>query len=86
MNGEILSLNALDYLKSGYILYLIIDNTKFKFKYFKNKIYIVSNNISQIINEYMFKSLYKDSKFYLDDENIEEIDIKKDEEYYSWPK
>ena len=37
------------------------------------------------LNEYSFKEIYHDCLFQLDTENEEEtVDMKKDEEYYSW--
>ena len=76
---------ALSLLKSGYYLYSIIENIKYNFKFFNNLIYISSDNLYIKMDEYQFVETYKDNIFQLN-ENVEEIDILKDEEYYSWRK
>ena len=76
---------ALSLLKSGYELYSIIDNIKYSFKYYSSLIHIHSQNIYLKIDEYQFLDSYKDNNFFYE-ENIEEIDLLKDKEYYSWRK
>ena len=76
---------ALSLLKSGYFLYSIIDGVKYEFRYMNNLIYISSDNIHIKVDEYKFLEVYENNQFQLI-ENNEEIDILKDEEYYSWRK
>ena len=85
MNDKISIYSALSFLKSGYKLYSIIDETKFIFKYLNNIIYVNSNNLYIKMNEYKFLELYSNSTFFVFDD-VEEIDIEKDKEYYSWAK
>lgn len=84
--NELISTNiALSLLKSGYKLYSIIDNEKYVFKYLNEIIYVHSNNLFIKMNEYKFLELYSNSTFFVFDD-IEEIDVEKDKEYYSWAK
>ena len=84
--NELISTNiALSLLKSGYKLYSIIDNEKYVFKYLNEIIYVHSNNLFIKMNEYKFLELYSNSSFFVFDD-IEEIDVEKDKEYYSWAK
>ena len=69
----------------GYKLYSIIDNEKYVFKYLNEIIYVHSNNLFIKMNEYKFLELYSNSTFFVFDD-IEEIDVEKDKEYYSWAK
>ena len=85
MNDKISIYSALSFLKSGHKLYSIIDEKKFIFKYLNNIIYVNSNNLYIKLNEYKFLELYSNSTFFVFDD-VEEIDIEKDKEYYSWAK
>lgn len=76
---------ALKLLKAGYNLYTINNHIREEFSIKDSYIIIKSENKSIKINSYDFLSIYKDTFFYIkDDESIETVDIKKDEEYYSW--
>lgn len=75
---------ALLYLKANHKLYMIFKNEKIFVTYINLKV-IISSNCSTIrINPYEFETVYKDAKFYLLDNEEEEVDITKDKEYYSW--
>ena len=76
---------ALRYLKASYHLYTIIDKKEEDFFYLDETIFVKSELKSFKIKEYDFLSLYQDCTFYVLEENNEDtVDIKKDEEYYSW--
>ena len=51
----------------------------------QDKILSKTEESSITLDEQMFASLYEDALFYvLPEEEEETVDIKKDEEYYSW--
>ncbi|MCR4698107.1 MAG: hypothetical protein K5762_01945 [Bacilli bacterium] len=76
---------ALKYLKASYHLYSIINKKEEDFFYLDDSILVKSELKSFKIKEYDFLSLYKECTFYLlEDNNEETVDVKKDEEYYSW--
>lgn len=76
---------AIQYLKAGYHLYSIIDRKEERFFLKNGRILISSANKTISIDCYAFKNLYQNSLFHiLDDSNEDTVDIKKDEEYYSW--
>lgn len=86
MNRDKLNIKeAIKYLKASYQLYAIIDKKEERFLFLNNS-FIIKNDQKNIkLNEYEFSNLYKDTYFYLiENENEETVDIKKDEEYYSW--
>lgn len=84
-NEKLNSREALRYLKAGYHLYTYKENKKEDFFFREEKIFLSDENKSLKINQYDFLSLYENSSFFLsDDENEEAVDMKKDEEYYSW--
>lgn len=71
---------ACDYLKIG----LIVTDFNSCFKDVKGRV-MIKNDSSRFTLEYKeFLNLYKDSKFAILDEGEEVIDVKKDEEYYSF--
>lgn len=76
---------ALKLLKAGYTL-ITTNNHMIEEFYLSNSSIIIKNENKTIkLNIYDFSSIYKDSLFYIkDDETTEIVDIKKDEEYYSW--
>mgnify|MGYP006903497510 CR=1 FL=1 len=77
--------DALKYLKAGYHLYSVKGKKKEDYVYLNGKIFLSDENKSVQLGEYDFLSLYEDTSFFLsEDENEEVVDIKKDEEYYSW--
>lgn len=77
---------ALSMMKAGYPFLSIIQKKKTAFFYRKNKVHVLSDNGGIVLSDLEFLSLYSESVFYLDREAMEEetVDIKKDEEYYSW--
>lgn len=77
---------AIRLIKGGYPIIAVIDRKKYAFSYTDNKVHVLSDNGGMTLSEPDFLSLYQDSLFYLDQEAMEEetVDIKKDEEYYSW--
>lgn len=76
---------AVKYLKAGYQLKSIINKETDFFCYRDKTIYIISEKKSIQLNEFSFMELYNDSTFEIVEEKHEEtVDIKKDEEYYSW--
>lgn len=82
MLDKVLNINeALIALNEGYILK---DITNKLFKYKNKKILIKGDNLSCLLPLEEFKELYFDSKFVIFDDNEENIDLKKDEEYYSF--
>ena len=76
---------ALKYLKAGYHLYALPQGRKVLFLRLQDKILSKTEESSITLDEQMFASLYEDALFYvLPEEEEENVDIKKDEEYYSW--
>ena len=76
---------ALKYLKAGYHLYALLQGRKVLFLRLQDKILSKTEESSITLDEQMFVSLYEDALFYvLPEEEEETVDIKKDEEYYSW--
>ena len=72
---------ALQLLKDKIVLKDIQSN---RFIYKKKRIYVYSTNSSYNLNEEDFLSLFKDSKFIIEDFEEEIIDLEKDKEYYSF--
>ncbi|MFA6829500.1 MAG: hypothetical protein WCR67_02195 [Bacilli bacterium] len=78
---------AIKLLKGGYPLASIIRNQQYSFRFSKDGKFRVTGDFSGLVlSEYDFESLYKDSVFFIDYESMDEetVDMKKDEEYYSW--
>lgn len=85
LENQLLINEALSFLKKHYVLFANVQNIKTYFYYKNNFVRVVSANSSFNLSEDDFFSLYKDSKFYLiEDNNSVEIDVEKDKEYYSW--
>lgn len=75
---------ALEYLKDSYII-VSFENHITTYFYKKNdNIVVTSANLKINISEKDFLKTYKDSKFSLIENDDSYIDLKKDEEYYSW--
>ncbi len=84
-NDKINQDKAMSYLKAGYHLVSIIGKREVRFSYSQGKILVFGEEHFLSLNEYSFKEIYHDCLFQLDTENEEEtVDMKKDEEYYSW--
>ena len=82
MNKEILNIEeAYILLKEGLVL---MDAKKSYFKLSKKRIVIKGENATYSLMIKEFLDLYKDSKFIVLDYNEDSIDLKRDEEYYSF--
>jgi hypothetical protein len=77
---------ALVMMKAGYHLEAKIDRQVEDFYFNDDHVYVLADNKVIKINEYEFLDLYGKTSFQLADEQNDEetIDMKKDEEYYSW--
>lgn len=75
---------ALLYLKANHKLYMFLKSEKVFVTYINSKVVISSKYSTIRINPYEFEEVYKESKFYLIENEEEEVDISKDKEYYSW--
>lgn len=74
---------ALEYLKDNYVVVSFNNATTYFYKK-KDKIIIITPNLKLKVNEKDFIETYKNNRFSLVEENDSSIDLKKDEEYYSW--
>lgn len=82
MEKEYLDINAaILYLKEGLV---VIDNFQSRYKLVNDRVIIKSDNSRFNLEIKEFMSLYKNSKFLLLEETEQVIDLKKDEEYYSF--
>lgn len=86
MENESLEIDtAIKYLQAGYHLYAIVDKKEERFYKKENRILISSFNKAVFLDVYAFRSLYDKVKFHILDDSAEDaVDMKKDEEYYSW--
>ena len=77
---------ALTLLKGGYLLKLVFKDREYQVYFHKGKIHLKNETEGLCIQEYEFTSLYQDCRFYIDHSSMDEetVDMKKDEEYYSW--
>ena len=77
---------ALALLKGGYPLKLIFRDREYRLYFHKGKVHLKNETEGLSISEYEFSSLYQGCRFYIDHESMDEetVDMKKDEEYYSW--
>lgn len=77
---------ALTLLKGGYRLKLVFKDREYQVYFHKEKVHLKNESEGLAISEYEFSSLYEDCFFQIDHESMDEetVDIKKDEEYYSW--
>lgn len=77
--------SALPFLKGGYTLLSLIEEEVSSFTFEEDKVVIKSESKTLILNEYQFVEIYSDTLFEREEEeDQEEVDPKKDEEYYSW--
>lgn len=72
---------AIVILKNGLV---VVDLHNTRFKFIKENIIIKNDNARYVLNESEFLNLYKNSKFYILEDNDAIIDSQKDEEYYSF--
>ena len=85
MDNQLTILEALVLLKKHMLLVANVQNSKSYFFMKEKYICVLTNNSSFKLKEEDFLDLFKDTKFYIkDDENSIDIDIEKDKEYYSW--
>lgn len=75
---------AIKLLKDGEILVNKKQNKLTYFAFKKDKIHCQNSSLSFNISIQDFKSIYKDAIFYIYNFEDNSIDLKKDEEYYSW--
>ncbi len=75
---------AISFLKEGKIILFFSDKSKYLASLKRQKIFIMSKNLTYYLTLKDFEELYQDASFYLYEESDETIDIKKDEEYYSY--
>lgn len=75
---------AISFLKEGKIILFFSDKSKYLASLKRQKIFIMSKNLTYHLPLKDFEELYQDASFYLYEESDETIDIKKDEEYYSY--
>lgn len=77
-------IEAISFLKEGKIILFFSDKSKYLASLKRQKIFIMSKNLTYYLTLKDFEELYQDASFYLYEESDETIDIKKDEEYYSY--
>lgn len=77
-------IEAISFLKEGKIILFFSDKSKYLASLKRQKIFIMSKNLTYYLSLKDFEELYQDASFYLYEESDETIDIKKDEEYYSY--
>ena len=76
---------ATRYLKAGYRLKSIIDRKEEYFVMRNDIVFVLAEQKGIKLDLYTFADLYKDCVFEkVEVEEEETVDIKKDEEYYSW--
>lgn len=75
---------AISFLKEGKIILFFSDKSKYLASLKRQKIFIMSKNLTYYLSLKDFEELYQDASFYLYEESDETVDIKKDEEYYSY--
>ena len=75
------SKTALGYLEAGYVL---SDAKHNSFRYYEGHVWVSSENASYKLTQESFEELFSQTSFRIDEEKTgeEEIDVKKDEEYY----
>ena len=85
MNELEYSLEEMLPLLKNHIIFFSISEGRKKYFHYYNKLILVLDGKSRYklkIDD--FKTLFKDSKFYVYEDDTVEIDIEKDKEYYSW--
>ena len=78
--------DAIVLLKGGYNLKLSFKDREYLVYFHNGKIHLKNDTEGLCLSEYEFSHLYQDCNFRIDTSNLDEetVDIKKDEEYYSW--
>lgn len=78
--------DALRYLKAGYHLESKIEGKMVDFYYGEENVIVLEEGNRMVLNPYRFREIYQDTLFSLSDDSSseEEVDPKKDQEYYSW--
>jgi hypothetical protein len=77
---------ALKYLENTYVLATVVKNRRSYVMKKQEKIVISDGDSLFSLSLKEFKNLYKEAKFSLVEDDAEVVDLKKDEEYYSWGK
>lgn len=77
---------ALEYLENTYVLATVVKNRRSYVMKKQEKIVISDGDSLFSLSLKEFKNLYKEAKFSLVEDDAEVVDLKKDEEYYSWGK
>ena len=75
---------AMFYLDGNMVLCAKVDRRLHFFKKKGDNIYVISSTLKVNLSRDEFKRLYRDTLFYLVNEEENSYDPKKDEEYYSW--
>ena len=85
-NEDLFSIiEAIVYLNEGRTIKSVCNSFMNYFRLVDGRIRVVNNNTKYYLSLEEFKSLYINNKFMLHESNIEDtVDLKKDEEYYSW--
>ncbi len=85
INSKYSCKEALKLLKSGFKFKSDDNPIERNFRFLNDKIYVSSENESYVLSQYEFLDLFSQTHFLLiNDEIEEEVDPKKDEEYYSF--
>ena len=77
---------AIKYLDNTYVLASVADRHVSYFVKKGNRIVVSDENSRFTLSIEEFLALYSEAKFSLIEEEDELVDLKKDEEYYSWGK
>ncbi|MDD4531966.1 MAG: hypothetical protein PHW22_00805 [Bacilli bacterium] len=77
---------AIKYLEDTYVLRTSYNNHRSYIMKKKDKIVISDGNSLFSLSLKEFERLYHEAKFSLVEDDEEVVDLKKDEEYYSWGK
>lgn len=75
---------ALSYLKENFVVSSAIDHKMNYFFYKCEKVVVVGPFLKTVLSEEDFFKLYGEATFSLVDEEEPSVDLKRDEEYYSW--
>lgn len=80
-----MAVDALRYLKAGYHLTSVIESKIVHFVFREDLVFVLDGESFLKMNEYVFRDLYRDSVFEIEDSSEEDtVDMEKDREYYSW--
>lgn len=75
-------------IKAGEILVLPGDSSigPTYIKSIRSKITMINQGIKAVLSQIQFEELFKEGEFYIFENKEESIDLKRDQEYYSWKK